>query len=126
MSRDIVERLRDCGVFMTTDENGDVQVGMRLVAPEDCHEAADEIERLRAERDAYRDLANELSDAFFNSHWQAQIERLRTAGDALDACVNQFGDTDNWTHDDGFLFHDEALAARVAWQEARREHAPLD
>ncbi len=45
---DIVQRLRDCGVFTTTDENGDVQVGMRLVSPKDCNEAADEIKRLRA------------------------------------------------------------------------------
>lgn len=50
----------------------------------------------------------------------AEIERLRTAGDALHKALNQFGDIDNWTHDDGFLFHDEALAAIAAWEEARR------
>jgi hypothetical protein len=57
VSGDIVERLRDCGVFTTTDENGDVQVGMRLVSPKDCNEAADEIERLRAAGDALAEVA---------------------------------------------------------------------
>ena len=50
-----------------------------------------------------------------------EVERLRAAGYGLAKCVNQFGDIDNWTHDDGFLFHDEALAAIAAWEEARRE-----
>jgi len=64
MSDDIVERLRDCGVFMTTDENGDVQVGMRLVAPEDCNEAADEIERLRAVLDAIDALHQPIDNPY--------------------------------------------------------------
>ena len=79
MSGDIVERLRDCGAFMTTDENGDVQVGMRLVAPEDCHEAAEEIERLRAAGDAlavaYRKLGG--LDAAFDAALAAWQEARR-------------------------------------------------
>lgn len=61
-----------------------------------------------------------MSDIMAMENARAEIVRLRTAGDALAACVNQFGDTDNWTHDDGFLFHDEALAAVAAWEEVSR------
>jgi hypothetical protein len=47
-------------------------------------------------------------------------KQLIEAGNALDECVNQFGDYDNWTHDNAFMYVEEALVARAKWKEAIR------
>ena len=84
--------------------------------------SGDIVERLRQSADTSSGGGGDWYQLVYRCREAAdEIERLRAAGDALVKCVNQFGDTDNWTHDDGFLFHDEALAAIAAWQKARRE-----
>jgi hypothetical protein len=91
---------------------GEPELRIHELAEALCDALCKAVGDLTVERDASRLIINDLT---------VERDRLRAAGDALAVCVNQFGDTDNWTHDDGFLFHDEALAARVAWLEARRE-----
>lgn len=54
------------------------------------------------------------------SRLEEHNKQLIVAGNALDECVNQFGDIDNWTHDDGFMYYDEALVARAKWKEVIR------
>lgn len=117
--RDIVERLRDAED--PAECWGCKEWGCRSTCDCDCHalggivsDAANEIERLRAEveriegqRKLRADLAYlmkcEKDDAL------AEIERLRAAGDALAEAVGD--DTDDpWI-----------LATLEAWQEARRE-----
>jgi hypothetical protein len=117
VSGDIVERLRDCGVFTTTDENGDVQAGMRLVSPKDCNEAADEIERLRAEVLRKHDYGCRM-DALAEERLM-EITRLWLAGAAL-AEVALYARS--WiTPVAAMNFRDRLDAALAAWQEARRE-----
>jgi hypothetical protein len=80
-----------------------------------------EIEQLRTEGDklrrshAVRDRVDEAMDAVFQATFQqlqADIERLRTAGDAL-----------VWALDDGYpgTWATDLMPSVKAWQEARRE-----
>jgi hypothetical protein len=72
------ERLRDCGVFTTTDENGDVQAGMRLVSPKDCNEAAE----FAPDHDGHIVISTTVNADLLRDA-KAEIERLGALADQL-------------------------------------------
>jgi hypothetical protein len=74
VSGDIVGQIRKIASRGRMDDT-DVQV---------VFDAADEIERLRAERDAERALADQLADAIFSASIQEAIEKTDDALAAYD------------------------------------------
>lgn len=63
-----------------------------------CHEAADEIERLRSDRDHHRRLYCKTDDE--NAKLEAEIERLRAALRAVVDCDEKYELTAYYNYDD--------------------------
>lgn len=68
--------------------------------------------------DSIVQLVQVLTDRI--SKLEKHNRRLVQAGNALDACIDQFGDIGNWTHDDAFMYVEEARTARARWKEVTR------
>jgi hypothetical protein len=129
VSGDIVQRLRDvsyCGTDHCEAERSDAADEIERLRADDLHEQhriGTDLARLRTEVGAADALANTLRALVAEQH--DEIERLRAAGDALATNLQQMEDLYHSRTCKGMnterIDNCTCLLALAAWQEARRE-----